>query len=49
MHQTLISKLGRAPIPPNYQKLMKEEVERKKPKISLRQLFFLKKKGYKKI
>lgn len=43
MHQTLISKLGRAPLPPNYKKLMEEEKERKKPKISLRQLFFLKK------
>lgn len=43
MHQTLISKLGRAPMPPNYKKLMEEEKERKKPKISLRQLFFLKK------
>ena len=49
MHQTLISKIGRAPLPPNYKKLMEEEKERKKPKLSLRQLFFLKKKGFKKI
>jgi len=49
MHQTIISKIGRAPLPPNYKKLMEEpEKEKKKPKISLRQLFFLKKKGIKK-
>ena len=44
MHQTIISKIGRAPTPKKLEDLMKEEnKERKPPKLSLRQLFFLKK------
>tara|TARA_R110000851_G_C12863054_1_gene544165 strand:- start:144 stop:290 length:147 start_codon:yes stop_codon:yes gene_type:complete len=44
MHQTIISKIGRAPTPKKIEDLIKEEKkERKPPKLSLRQLFFLKK------
>ena len=39
MHQTIISKIGRAPTPKKIEDLMKEEKkERKPPKLSLRQL-----------
>ena len=43
MHQTIISKIGRAPLPKKIEDLLKVEKERKPPKLSLRQLFFLKK------
>ena len=43
MHQNIMNKLGRTPVPPLIEKILKEEKNRKKPKLTLRQLFFLKK------